>query len=57
MQAKTTLMLINRQMKSGSPVIEMSEELADTARSIRALVETLENRPNSILFGKSGTGE
>ena len=56
-QAKMTLKLINRQLRPGSPVIAMSEELTDTARSIRALVDMLDRNPNSIIFGKPKAGE
>ncbi|WP_238701852.1 intermembrane transport protein PqiB [Mariprofundus erugo] len=56
-QAKTTLRLINLQLKSGSPVTQMSEELSDTARAIRALVEILERNPNALLVGKPVSGD
>ncbi len=56
-QAEVTLKLLNRQLKSGSSIMQMSEELTDTARSIRALVELLEQNPNSLLFGKPEPGE
>jgi paraquat-inducible protein B len=56
-----TLTLTNRVLKPNSPlqynVIKLSAELEETARSIRALVETLERNPNSLIFGKKNTGE
>ncbi|MDQ6992493.1 MAG: MlaD family protein [Mariprofundus sp.] len=50
--ANRTLTTISKQLRSGSPAIQMTEELADTARSIRALVDMLEVTPNSIILGK-----
>ena len=51
-----TLTLTNRVLKPNSPlqynVIKLSAELEETARSIRALVETLERNPQSLIFGK-----
>jgi hypothetical protein len=38
-------------------VIKLSAELEETARSIRALVETLERNPQSLIFGKDIEGE
>ena len=52
----TTLVLTNRVLKPNSPlqynVIEMTDELTETARAIRALVETLERNPQALIFGK-----
>jgi len=52
----TTLTLTNKILKPNSPlqysVIQLSDELQETARSIRALVETLERNPQSLIFGK-----
>ena len=56
-QAEVTLKLLNRQLKSGSSIMQMSEELTDMARSIRALVDMLEQRPDALLFGKPESGE
>ncbi len=56
----TTLELTNRILKPNSPmqynVIQLAGELEETARAIRALVETLERNPQSLIFGKD-TGE
>lgn len=56
-----TLTLTNRILKPGSPlqynVIKLTGELEETARSIRALVETLERNPQSLIFGKDVEGE
>ena len=56
----TTLVLTNRVLKPNSPlqysIIEMTTELEETARSIRALVETLERNPQSLIFGKDLEG-
>lgn len=56
----TTLTLTNRILKPNSPlqynVIQLTGELEETARAIRALVETLERNPQSLIFGKD-TGE
>jgi hypothetical protein len=35
----------------------LTEELAETARSIRTLVDLLERNPNAIIFGKDSPGE
>jgi paraquat-inducible protein B len=55
-----TLTLTNRVLKPNSPlqynVIKLSAELEETARSIRALVETLERNPQSLIFGKDIEG-
>ncbi len=56
-----TLTLTNRVLKPNSPlqynVIKLTGELEETARSIRALVETLERNPQSLIFGKDIEGE
>ncbi len=56
-----TLTLTNRVLNPNSPlqynVIKLSAELEETARSIRALVETLERNPQSLIFGKDIEGE
>ena len=52
----TTLTLTNKILKPNSPlqynVIQLASELEETARAIRALVETLERNPQSLIFGK-----
>ncbi|MFT7457421.1 MAG: paraquat-inducible protein B [Planctomycetota bacterium] len=56
-----TLTLTNRVLQPNSPlqynVIKLSQELEETARSIRALVETLERNPQALIFGKDIEGE
>lgn len=56
-----TLTLTNRILKPNSPlqynVIKLTGELEETARSIRALVETLERNPQALIFGKEAPGE
>ena len=56
-----TLTLTNRLLQPNSPLqynlIEMISELEETARSIRTLVETLERRPQALIFGKDAKGE
>ncbi|MFH2218900.1 MAG: MlaD family protein [Pseudomonadota bacterium] len=60
-KTQTTLELINEVLKPGSPfqsgLIELTEELAEMARSIRTLVDLLERNPNAIIFGKDSSGE
>ncbi len=60
-KVQTTMGLMDEVMKPDSPlqyrIIELSEELAETARSIRTLVDLLERNPNSIIFGKKPPGE
>jgi paraquat-inducible protein B len=57
----TTMTLVEELLRPDSPLqyrfIELSEELAETARSIRTLVDLLERSPNSFIFGKSPSGE
>lgn len=59
-KTRVTLGLIDDLLKPDSPLqfrfIELTEELAETARSIRALVDLLERNPNSIIFGKDSSG-
>jgi paraquat-inducible protein B len=56
-----TLDLTNSIMEPNSPmqysVIQLTSELEETARSIRALVEILERNPQSLLFGRGEEGE
>ncbi|TNF91733.1 MAG: MCE family protein [Gammaproteobacteria bacterium] len=53
---KTMTLMNNNILTPDSPIqysiIEMTSELEETARSIRALVDMLERNPNSIIFGK-----
>jgi paraquat-inducible protein B len=56
-----TLSLANDTLKTDSPLqnrmIQMTDELAETARSIRIFMDLLERNPNSIIFGKPTSGE
>jgi paraquat-inducible protein B len=57
----TTLGVVNDVLKPDSPLqyrmLELGEELTETARSIRILVDLLERNPNSLIFGKGAPGE
>ena len=59
-KAQHTLGLVDKVLKPDSPLqfrfIQLAEELAETARSIRTLVDLLERNPDSILFGKNSSG-
>lgn len=58
---QTTMTLLNATLRPDSPlqhsVIQMTSELEETARSIRALVDLLERNPDSLIFGKEIKGE
>jgi paraquat-inducible protein B len=60
-KVQVTLDLASDLLKPDSPLqyrfIELAEELSDAARSIRTLVDLLEQDPNSIIFGKEPPGE
>ena len=60
-KAQITLGLMDKVLKPDSPLqfrfIQLTEELAETARSIRDLVGFLERHPNAIIFGKNPSGE
>jgi len=51
-----TMGLLDKSLDPNSPLqfhlIELSGELSETARSIRALVDMLERNPNAVIFGK-----
>jgi paraquat-inducible protein B len=53
--------MVNDLVKPDSPLqyrlLELGEELTETARSIRTLVDLLERNPNSLIFGKGSPGE
>jgi len=59
-KAQTTMGVIDAVLKPDSPLqfrfIELTEELAETARSIRTLVDLLERNPSSVIFGKKPSG-
>ena len=56
-----TLTLTNRVLKPDSAlqynVIQFTGELEETARAIRSLVETLQRKPESVIFGKDSEGD
>ena len=60
-KARVTMGLVDGVLKPDSPLqyrfIELTEELAETARSIRALVDLLERNPNALIFGKDPSGD
>ncbi|MBW1841916.1 MAG: MCE family protein [Deltaproteobacteria bacterium] len=60
-KTQATMGLIDEILEPGSPfqyrLIELSEELAEMARSIRILVDLLERNPNALIFGKDASGE
>lgn len=60
-KVRMTLDLMNEVLKPDSPFqfrwSELTEELAETARSIRSLVDLLERNPNAVIFGKEAPGE
>lgn len=60
-KAQATIGLMDQVLRPDSPLqyrfIQMSEQLAEAARSVRALVELLERSPQSVLFGKPPQGE
>ncbi len=59
-QAQNTLGLLDEVLKPDTPLqfrlIQMTEELAEAARSIRILVDLLERNPESLIFGKNPPG-
>ena len=56
-----TLTLTNQVLKPDSPLhynaIQLTGELEETARAIRALIETLQRKPESVIFGKDSEGD
>ena len=60
-KAKSTMALVDGVLASDSPlqgnVIRLTQELAETAKSARALVDLLERDPQSLLFGKKAKDE
>ncbi|MBF0157756.1 MAG: MCE family protein, partial [Magnetococcales bacterium] len=58
-QAQQTLKSVEGAIRPDSPLhyglVEATNELAASARAIRALVEALERQPESLLFGKGAT--
>lgn len=57
---QSTLALVNELLKSDSPmqyrIIQVADQLTETARSIRAFVDLLERNPDSVIFGKPPPG-
>jgi len=60
-ETRITLGLIDEVLKPDSSIQynfgQLADELAETARSIRTLVDLLERNPNAIIFGKDSPGE
>lgn len=60
-KAHETMGLVDRLIAPDSPVqfrfVELTEELAETARSIRTFVDLLERHPDALIFGKNPSGE
>ncbi|MBI5185848.1 MAG: MCE family protein [Nitrospinae bacterium] len=60
-KAQITLGMVSDVLKPDSPLQfrlnQMTEELAETARSIRTFIDLLERNPKSIIFGKNPPGE
>lgn len=58
---QTTVELVNNVLDPHSPlqhnVIKITDELEEMSRSIRALIETLERQPNSVIFGRKTAEE
>ena len=58
---QVTLTLMDEVLRSDSPlqyrVIEMVDELTETARSIRSFVDLMERNPQSVIFGKPAPGD
>ena len=55
-----TLNMVNEVLEPNAPlqynVIKVTDELEETARAIRSLVETLERRPQALIFGPRQPG-
>ncbi len=58
---ENTLTMVDQVLSPNAPlqynVIQVTEELEETARAIRGLVQTLERQPNSLIFGRKATEE
>ncbi len=58
---ESTLKLVEQAMNPNAPlqynVIKVTGELEETARAIRALVETLERQPQSLIFGRPAAND
>lgn len=58
---QTTTSKVNDVLEPGAPlqynIIRVTDELEETARSIRSLIETLERNPNSLIFGRKSAEE
>jgi paraquat-inducible protein B len=52
----STLTMVNAALEPNAPlqynVIKVTGELEETSRSVRALIETLQRRPQSLIFGR-----
>ncbi len=58
---QTTLDLFNKMLMPDSPIQfninQLTDELGESAKALRVLLELLERNPNSIIFGKKPSGE
>ena len=56
-----TLNMVNEVLEPNAPlqynVIKVTDELEETAKAIRSLVETIERRPNALIFGRGNPGD
>ena len=61
LQARQTLKSLERVLDPASPtqyrIDQMSRDLSEMARAIRAFVDMLERHPNALIFGNSQAGE
>jgi len=55
--AQTSLASINHQLSSGSNMMNLADELTETSRSLRTLIDLIERNPNALIFGKPKQGE
>jgi len=57
---QVTLGLMDEVLRNDSPlqyrVLEMVDEMTETARSIRSFVDLMERNPQSVIFGKPASG-
>ena len=56
---KRTLTMVDGVLQPSGPlqhnVIRLTDELEETARSVRSLLQTLERQPNALIFGRKTT--
>jgi len=60
-QAKKTLKKLDKALEPSSPTQyrfkQMTRDISDMARSIRAFIDMLDRHPDAVIFGKPETGE